>query len=147
MCKDSVQSKRKTRKNSHCSKGSPNYMRLCHLTLLFCRGWQGNVQRFNCTGGTIVLLIKPLLVWRRSRCCCRRGLLKLSIAKGKRDTSIDFISPPWQYERAIVKTYMQLRCKDSGKTKYSRLNYLAFYSIHYFRIKKKLVLREKRVNT
>lgn len=39
---------------------------------------------------------------------------------------------------------MQLQCKDSGKTKYSRLNYLAFYSIHYFRIKKKTgIEREK----
>ena len=39
---------------------------------------------------------------------------------------------------------MQLQCKDSGKKKYSRLNYLDFYSIHYFRKKKKTgIEREK----
>ena len=42
--------KSKTRKISHCGTRSPKYAGLCHFTLLFCRGWQRNVQRFKTHG-------------------------------------------------------------------------------------------------
>ena len=76
ICNASVQFQMKIRKISRRRSRSPKYPELGHFTLLFCRRRLRNVQR-TCTA--TVLLIKPFVSWR-SRCCCRRSLLKVPIS-------------------------------------------------------------------
>ena len=76
ICNASVQFQKKTRKISRRRSGSPQYQELGHFTLSFFRGRPRNVPRIISTCTAIVLLIKPFVLWR-SRCRCRRGLLKV----------------------------------------------------------------------
>ena len=75
-CTDSVQFQKKIRKISQCGSRSPKYVEFCHFTLLFCRGRQRNVQRLITHVHSYCFANLPF-VWRRFRCRCRRGLLKL----------------------------------------------------------------------
>ena len=76
ICNASVQFQMKIRKISRRRSRSPKYPELGHFTLLFCRGLIEMYKELKRTCTAIVLLIKPF-VWWRSRCRCRRGLLKV----------------------------------------------------------------------
>ena len=64
-----VQVKEENEKFTVVRSRSPQNLICGHFTLLFCRGWQRNVQNVKPTCRAIVLLIKPIVL---RRCCCRR---------------------------------------------------------------------------
>ena len=74
----SVQFQMKIRKISRRRSRSPKYPELGHFTLLFCRGRRRNVQRIITHVHSYYSAHKTFVLWR-SRCRCRRGLLKVPI--------------------------------------------------------------------
>ena len=84
ICNDGVQFQMEIWKFNRGRPRSVDDAELGHFTFLFCTGRRRNVQRFiTHVHSYCFARLKLPFVWWRSRCRCRRGLLKLPINGSK----------------------------------------------------------------